>query len=145
MAFQLKSNPLENNPLFGSQPEPQPETQTAPVTPQPAQPQQPTPEKPAKKSVSKSSGRGVKKLSPAPASDSEPQTEMNPARSRKSDADAYTRATFIVRRDLLDLLKDYAYTERREIKDVINEILGDALAKIEADYAADGRKLIGHK
>ncbi len=35
----------------------------------------------------------------------------------------YTRATFIVRRDLLDQLKDYAYTERLSLKDAINEAL----------------------
>ena len=35
----------------------------------------------------------------------------------------YTRATFIVHESLLEKLKDYAYTERRAIKDIINEML----------------------
>lgn len=37
----------------------------------------------------------------------------------------YTRATFIVKVETLNALKDYAYTERRLIKDVINDILDD--------------------
>jgi len=35
----------------------------------------------------------------------------------------FTRATFIVREDLLKKLKDLAYTERRSIKEVINEAI----------------------
>jgi len=35
----------------------------------------------------------------------------------------YTRATFILREDLLDKLKDYAYTDRRSIKDIVSEML----------------------
>lgn len=126
MAYQLKSNPLENNPLFGNTPQEQPA---------------PNPEKPAdnpksaKKSTRKPSGKKEKKTNPAP----------EPAPEKQSAPEDFVRATFIVRRDLLKLLKDYAYTERREIKEVINEILGEALAKIESDYAADGRKFISHE
>ena len=138
MAFQLKTNPLDNNPLFSTQPQPEP--QPAAPAEQNEQPEQPAkPRKSAKKSAKKPSGsRGGKTTNPAASAKPAPQQmqESSP------DAEAYTRATFIVRRDLLRLLKDYAYTERREIKEVINEILAEALAKIEADYAADGRKLI---
>jgi len=35
----------------------------------------------------------------------------------------YTRATFIVEVELLDKLKDHAYTERVSLKDLINVIL----------------------
>jgi hypothetical protein len=35
----------------------------------------------------------------------------------------WTRATFIVREDLLDTLKDYAYTQRLTIRDVMQEAL----------------------
>ena len=35
----------------------------------------------------------------------------------------WTRATFIVREDLLEKLKNLAYTERRSIKEVINEAI----------------------
>ena len=136
MAFQLKSNPLDNNPLFSTQPEPQP---AAPAE-QNEQPEQPAkPRKSAKKSAKKPSGsRGGRTTNPAASA--KPATQQ--MQESSPDAEAYIRATFIVRRDLLRLLKDYAYTERREIKEVINEILAEALAKIESDYAADGRKLI---
>jgi hypothetical protein len=35
----------------------------------------------------------------------------------------YTRQTFIVRVDLLNKLKDYAYTERKNIKDILNDMI----------------------
>lgn len=41
----------------------------------------------------------------------------------------YTRATFIVKVDYVETLKDYAYTERLSLKDVINDILGDYIEK----------------
>lgn len=133
MAYQLKSNPLENNPLFGGQPQSEP----APEQPENA----PKPAKSAKKTARKPSGRGGNKTTPAAESAPSPV----PQSAEKSDPEDFVRATFIVRRDLLKLLKDYAYTERREIKDVINEILGEALAKIVEDYTADGRELISRK
>lgn len=37
----------------------------------------------------------------------------------------YTRATFIVEVELLEKLKDYAYTERLSLKDLINSIFKD--------------------
>lgn len=40
----------------------------------------------------------------------------------------WTRATFIVKVDLLEKLKDYSYTDRRSLKDIINEMLEDYLA-----------------
>lgn len=39
----------------------------------------------------------------------------------------WTRATFIIREDLLDKLKDYAYTDRRTLKEIINEMIDDYL------------------
>lgn len=39
----------------------------------------------------------------------------------------WTRATFIVRKDILEKLKDFAYTDRRTVKDVINEALRNYL------------------
>lgn len=47
--------------------------------------------------------------------------------SQEGLPEQWTRATFIVREDLLKKLKDYAYTERKTIKDVINEIVEDYL------------------
>lgn len=43
----------------------------------------------------------------------------------------WTRYTVIVREDLLDKLKDYAWTERVTIKKVINEMLEEYLADKE--------------
>lgn len=43
-----------------------------------------------------------------------------------------TRATFIVREDLLDKLKAVAYWDRRLIKDLVNEALQEAIDKYEA-------------
>lgn len=40
-----------------------------------------------------------------------------------------TRATFIVKEELLKKLKDLAYWERRKIQDVVNEALEDYLKK----------------
>lgn len=39
------------------------------------------------------------------------------------------RATFIVDRRKLQLLKDYAYIERKQIKDVVDEMLSEYLSK----------------
>ncbi len=47
-----------------------------------------------------------------------------------------------MRTDLLSRLKDYAYTDRREIKAVINEILEKSLDEIEAAYAKRGEKIL---
>jgi hypothetical protein len=47
--------------------------------------------------------------------------------SQEGLRDGYTRATFIVREDLLKKLKDYAYTEREKLKDVVNKMLAEFL------------------
>ncbi len=43
----------------------------------------------------------------------------------------WTRATFIVREDLLERLKDYAWTDRRSLKEIVNEMLEQYLADKE--------------
>lgn len=53
----------------------------------------------------------------------------------------YTRATFIVRVDLLERLKDYVYTERTSLKEEINEILEEALKEREKKLEKEGRKI----
>ena len=70
----------------------------------------------------------------------QPKPEADPV--VEQDPEEYIRATFIVRQDLLRRLKDYAYTDRREIKAVINEILEQALDEIEAGYAKRGEKML---
>jgi len=47
--------------------------------------------------------------------------------SQEGLRDGFTRATFIVREDLLKKLKDYAYTERETLKDVVNKMLAEFL------------------
>ena len=42
-----------------------------------------------------------------------------------------TRATFIVDVDTLETLKDYAYTERLSIKDVVDQALREFVSKID--------------
>lgn len=42
-----------------------------------------------------------------------------------------TRATFIVDVETLDVLKNYAYTERIPIKDVVNQALREYVSKID--------------
>lgn len=43
----------------------------------------------------------------------------------------YTRATFIVEVELLEKLKDHAYTDRLSLKDLINKILRDYLDTVD--------------
>ena len=51
----------------------------------------------------------------------------------------YIRATFIVKVDYLETLKDYAYTERLSIKEVVDEAIGDFI-----NNKVDKKKLL-HK
>ena len=121
MAFKLEQNPLDKNPLFAGmqQGSAKPEKQ------QPAK-QKKTAAKPEPKKAK------AKPVPETPAID-------------KNDPENFQRATFIVRKDLLDLLKDYAYTERREIKDVINEILEKGLGDVLKAYQKDGREMLSHR
>lgn len=53
-----------------------------------------------------------------------------PVRGKSSQdglPEQWTRATFIVREDLLEKLKDLAYTNRTTIKDEINQALAEYL------------------
>jgi hypothetical protein len=50
--------------------------------------------------------------------------------------DSYVRATFIVKKSLLETFKDYAYTERKNLKQLINEVLESFLV---------GKKIIHRK
>ncbi len=47
--------------------------------------------------------------------------------SQEGLPEEWTRATFILREDLLKKLKDYAYTERKTIKDTVNEMVEEYL------------------
>lgn len=86
----------------------------------------------------------------------EQETKAKPGRPAKADvvkgnsvqegltAD-YTRATFILKVDHVEKIKDYAYTERLSLKDALEKLLGDALANIEEQYKAEGKELLSRK
>ena len=93
------------------------------------------PEQPKKQEKSKRSGKEAAAEKPA-------KTDKKAAAKPEPIPEEYIRATFIVRKDLLSRLKDYAYTDRREIKAVINEILEKSLDEIEAGYAKRGEKIL---
>ena len=146
MAYQLKSNPLDNNPLFAGSGESQQGGQAAEQEQSPKKKPRGTsgkqakqPKKQAAKSQNAKGESAEKKAAEQPAEKAVPAAKNG---SDEADRDAYTRATFIVRRDLLEQLKDYAFTERREIKEVINEILAAALEEIAANYQKDGRTIL---
>jgi hypothetical protein len=54
----------------------------------------------------------------------------------------YTRATFILRVDLVEKIKNYAYTERLTMKEAANKLLGEALEREEKRLAKDGVEII---
>jgi hypothetical protein len=54
----------------------------------------------------------------------------------------YTRATFILRVETLKKLKDYAYTERLTMKDAVDKLLSDSLAREEKRLKKEGKELL---
>lgn len=56
----------------------------------------------------------------------EPSPQEERGRKPAAPADE-VRATFIVDRHKLQLLKDYAYIERKQIKDIVDEMLTEYL------------------
>ena len=59
--------------------------------------------------------------------------------------EAYARATFIVRVDLTEKLKNLAYTERLTVKDVLNRILEEGIAQEEKRLEKQGGQLLDRK
>lgn len=59
--------------------------------------------------------------------------------------EAYARATFIMRVDLVEKLKDIAYTERLTVKDVINRIVAEGIEQEEKRLARQGEQLLNRK
>lgn len=51
--------------------------------------------------------------------------------SERSDAEAFETASFKVRKTYLKKLRDYAFTNRLEFKEAIDQILGDFLNQID--------------
>ncbi len=62
-----------------------------------------------------------------------PRTIFNtsPNSANEGLKDGMTRATFLVKEDVLKKIKDIAHLENRFIKDVINEALSDMIKKQE--------------
>jgi hypothetical protein len=54
--------------------------------------------------------------------------------SQDKTPEGETRATFIVREDLLEKIKAVAYWERARIKDIINGALVDVVERYEAEH-----------
>ncbi len=50
----------------------------------------------------------------------------------------YTRATFIIRKDLLFKIKSISYNDGKLIKEVINKLLLDGIAQYEREKGAGG-------
>lgn len=81
----------------------------------------------------------------------QPKTPKRPGQPRKKEiirdnsvqagltAD-YTRATFILRVETLNGLKDYAYTERKPIKEAVDEIISNFLNEYTKNH-----ELLNHK
>lgn len=54
----------------------------------------------------------------------------------------YTRATFIMRVELVEKLKNYAYTERLSMKEAVNKIISEALEREEKRLEKQGLKIL---
>jgi len=73
-------------------------------------------------------------LRPDPARTEEPvlsEREIEMIRAAQSDVDEFTTASFKVRKTHLKKLRDYAFTNRLEIKEALDQILGDFLDTID--------------
>ena len=57
----------------------------------------------------------------------------------------YTRATFILKVDLVEKIKDYAYTERLSMKEAANKLLSEALEREEKRLNKEGTGIIERK
>lgn len=135
MAYKLETNPLDANPLFR---QPEQDEKPSAAKKESAKKQ---PKKSAAKPAPAPKKRAAKTESGKPAQPAKP-VQTAPPEPVKADPDAFVRATFIMRKDLLKRLKDYAYTERREIKDVVNALLENALLDVEREYQAAGKIIL---
>ena len=62
-----------------------------------------------------------------------PVSKVSPSTSSKGLPKGWTRATFIVRQDLLHKVKRAAYWDRKQIKDVVTEALDAYLSDKKTD------------
>lgn len=57
----------------------------------------------------------------------------------------FTRATYLMKVDLVEGVKNYAYTERIDIKTAINKLVGLALAQEEKRLKKEGAGILDRK
>lgn len=61
------------------------------------------------------------------------EKDIETIRTYQSDAENFMAMSFKIRKDHLRKLRDYAYTERLTIKDALDNLLADALGRINDD------------
>jgi len=59
------------------------------------------------------------------------EKDLQTIRASQTDADDFTTASFKIRKTYLKKLRDYAFTNRLEQKEALDQILGDFLATID--------------
>lgn len=57
--------------------------------------------------------------------------EVSELKAQISDVDDFTTMSFKIRKTYLKKLRDYAFTNRLEIKEALDDILGDFLDRID--------------
>lgn len=57
--------------------------------------------------------------------------EVSELKAQISDVDEFTTMSFKIRKTYLKKLRDYAFTNRLEIKEALDDILGDFLGQID--------------
>lgn len=72
----------------------------------------------------------------------EPKAAAPKAERKKTKLeDLYSLHTYWIRKDLITKIRDYAYTERRSVRQAINKIIDIAFEQIEKEYQAKGKIL----
>ena len=90
------------------------------------------------------------------AKDDQAQPKRRPGRPKNGElirgngpqaglTEEYSRYTMIITVDLLDRIKNIAYTERRSIKDLLEELLAEAVAKKEKQLKAEGIEILSYR
>lgn len=57
--------------------------------------------------------------------------DIETIKAAQSDVDEFTTMTFKVRKTYLKMLRDYAFTNRLEVKEALDEILGEFIEKLD--------------
>jgi hypothetical protein len=79
-------------------------------------------------------------------SDPEPKQEAAPVPEQKERTgrleDLYERKMYWLRKDNIEKVAAYAYTERISLKEAMDNIFEIAFAKILEDYSKDGKEML---